>query len=414
MDNHPIPQDVTGFQFKLIGTMTLKQFALFGVPAVAAFLLYYSVFPVYVKYPLMFLLGIIGLALAFLPIEGRPADVMIKYFITALFAPNQFFYKKQGRLMTFASIDLQKAKKQATVDIRRDAQKELQLQTYLQTTKPVNNPLDVKETAFLQMLQQYSPAPPPPHKSSAFGLPIHLPKLGFSPFGEQGKDSKAQGANTAAQTPPSAQAQSPIAAPQQAQPKPAEPLASPSVPPAPIMHTPFQKPVVATQPAQSNPAPVAQVPQNDQIASQTIPPPAPSAPASAAQTQSSPQITVNTPHVSKIPKDMAQSLGLPNVPDSPNLITGLVRDPRGNVLANMLVEVKDKQGNPVRAFKTNQLGQFASATPLLNGTYTITFEDQGEQHKFDIIEITAKGEIIPPISVVSHDAREELRKALFN
>ena len=27
MDNHPIPQDVTGFQFRLIGDMTIKQFA---------------------------------------------------------------------------------------------------------------------------------------------------------------------------------------------------------------------------------------------------------------------------------------------------------------------------------------------------------------------------------------------------
>ena len=130
----------------------------------------------------------------------------------------------------------------------------------------------------------------------------------------------------------------------------------------------------------------------------------------------SPALTtaLSDPHVSKIPKDLAQSLGLPNVPDAPNLITGLVRDPRGNVLANILVEVKDKQGNPVRAFKTNQLGQFASATSLMSGSYTITFEDPTEQHKFDTIEITAKGEIISPISVVSHDAREELRKALFN
>ena len=69
----------------------------------------------------------------------------------------------------------------------------------------------------------------------------------------------------------------------------------------------------------------------------------------------------------------------------PNVITGIVKDPRGNPLANILVEVKDEQGNAVRAFKTNALGQFASATPLSNGSFTIEFDDPREQNKFDTV-----------------------------
>jgi len=90
-----------------------------------------------------------------------------------------------------------------------------------------------------------------------------------------------------------------------------------------------------------------------------------------------------------------------------------VRDARGNVLPGILVEIKDKDGNPVRAFKTNGLGHFASATPVANGIYTIIFEDLKGKQDFEVVQIEAKGEIMLPLEIISHDAREALRKELF-
>jgi len=40
MDNHPIPQDITGFEFKLIGNMTLKQFAYVAGGAIIGLVFY--------------------------------------------------------------------------------------------------------------------------------------------------------------------------------------------------------------------------------------------------------------------------------------------------------------------------------------------------------------------------------------
>jgi hypothetical protein len=111
---------------------------------------------------------------------------------------------------------------------------------------------------------------------------------------------------------------------------------------------------------------------------------------------------------------MQKSAGLPTAPEFPNVVTGIIKDPRGNPLQNILVEVKDSQGNAVRAFKTNALGQFASATPLTNGEYSIGFEDPREQNKFDTVAFKATGEIILPIEIISVDTREELRRSLFN
>lgn len=120
-----------------------------------------------------------------------------------------------------------------------------------------------------------------------------------------------------------------------------------------------------------------------------------------------------TSNVKRIPQGMGKNLGLPMSPTAPNIITGIIKDPRGNTLPNILVEVEDKDGNPVRAFKTNGLGRFLSATPLTNGVYIIKFEDPKAQHKFDSVEITIKNNVIMPLEIISIDAREELRKSLF-
>jgi hypothetical protein len=106
--------------------------------------------------------------------------------------------------------------------------------------------------------------------------------------------------------------------------------------------------------------------------------------------------------------------GTLSVPESPNLIIGVTKDPRGNTLSNILVEVKDKDGNPVRAFKTNEVGRFASVTPLINGAYTAEFEDPKAQNKFEKITINVTGQIILPIEAISIDTREELRRSLFS
>jgi hypothetical protein len=107
--------------------------------------------------------------------------------------------------------------------------------------------------------------------------------------------------------------------------------------------------------------------------------------------------------------------GFPTLPDVPNVVLGIVKDPRGKVLQNILVEVVDENETPVRAFKTNALGQFASATPLSNGSYKVFFEDPQKKHEFDTIEITLDGKsIFNPLEVTSVDQREKLRRELFS
>ena len=301
MENHPIPQDVTGFQFKLIGNMTVKQFAYLAVGIVLAWIFLQLPISFLIKIPLCAFFAILGIGLAFFPISGRPMDLMIGNYIKALFRPTQFIYEKRGQDLYFSN------KPVASVNTYKSSFNLLpndKLKTYLENQKIEKKNLAPNQTA----------------------APVSIPM-----------------ANIPSPTPT------------------AQPVAqSAYVPPAPQIPAPL--------PAQAKP---------------------PSA-------------------------RFGKYTGMPSAPESPNVITGIVKDPRGNPLPNILVEVRDKEGNPVRAFKTNEVGRFASATALINGAYAIEFEDPKGQNKFETKTINVTGEIITPIETTSIDTREELRRSLFN
>src|SRR3989338_3093903 len=98
MENHPIPQDVTGFQFKLIGEMTVKQFAYVAGGVVLAWIVFSLPLLFFIKLIIALILLFIGFSLAFVPIEGRPMDVMLSHFTRALFVPSRYVYRKIGAL----------------------------------------------------------------------------------------------------------------------------------------------------------------------------------------------------------------------------------------------------------------------------------------------------------------------------
>jgi len=91
----------------------------------------------------------------------------------------------------------------------------------------------------------------------------------------------------------------------------------------------------------------------------------------------------------------------PSLTSAPNVINGIVKDANGLLLSNAIIVVKDGKGEPVRALKTNKIGQFAISTPLPNGTYTMELEAPGRS--FDIIQVDVKGKVMPPIEIRSNN-----------
>jgi hypothetical protein len=262
MQQHPVPQPITSYEFRLVGDMTLKQFAKLAIGAILALIVYGINPPALLKWPLILLLGGTGGVAAFFPFEGRPLDVWVMAFFKRIYSPTQYIWKQ----------------------------------------KKSNTKLGVTNT--------------PPNNTPAPKLPLEN---------------------------------------------------NPSV------QTVFQAPKEVK---------VEKVLKAPSLEVKATPPPI--------------QPKVDLP---KVEAKFAPTSAMPTKPTIPNLLTGFVHDPKGKIVEGAILEIRDSGGIPVRAFKTNKLGQFQSATPLPSGNYEIETEKEGL--KFDIIKIELKGEILAPIEIVS-------------
>ena len=124
------------------------------------------------------------------------------------------------------------------------------------------------------------------------------------------------------------------------------------------------------------------------------------------------------PTITAIPsKAAAAEMGFTNLNQNPNIIAGVFKDPGRKILPNIILTIKDKQGSPLRAMKTNKLGQFATATPLPNGVYFLEADDPLKRYVFDIAEITLNGKVFTPVEIIAKGEkelmREKLNKAVF-
>src|SRR5258706_7298895 len=101
IEGHPIPQDITGFQFRLIGDMTIKQFAYLAVGLVFGWIFFQAPpVPFLVKVLLAAIPVLTGVIFAFVPFQGIGADTLILLFFKALIRPNQYVYNKTGKDFT--------------------------------------------------------------------------------------------------------------------------------------------------------------------------------------------------------------------------------------------------------------------------------------------------------------------------
>lgn len=101
MQQHPVPQNVTQYQFRLVGDMTLKQFLELLGGILLAYLFYASNLVFIFKWPLALLSVFMGIALAFFPIEDRPLDQWVTNFLKSIYQPTRFIWKKTNKIPSF-------------------------------------------------------------------------------------------------------------------------------------------------------------------------------------------------------------------------------------------------------------------------------------------------------------------------
>ncbi len=309
MYQHPIPQNVTSYQFRLVGDLTLKQFLEFLIGVGLAVLFYVSNLYSPLKAVLMGASVVFGIALAFIPIEERPLDQWVIAFFRAIYRPTQFVWHKQPLMPEYFHYQAV-ASTQATLETS-DAttqRKQAGLSSFMQTlpTDDFYNSLDTTQSEQLRYISGlFSTTPPPMTKATA-------PSAYNSPL---------------TSTPPAIH-----------------------VAPSPALPTPSEAP------------------------NQTLPPVTLTA-----------ELTANP------------TIPLPSPPAAINTLSGVVLTSLQQPLENAMIEIIDQQQTPIRATKTNKLGQFFSSTPLKNGVYDLRVEAPG--FTTSIMTFKAEGEIIPPVQI---------------
>lgn len=284
-EQHPVPQDITGFKFKLVGDMTLKQFGELAFGAILAYLFYASNWHPILKWPLVMFFGFLGVALAFLPIEERPLDVWIINFLRAIYRPTYYVWKKDTSGLAIAAPSPQVLPRPA-----------LQAWPYPKVEPEKEKPTATVPTVSVAELEKF-----------------RAQKLA-------GKQEEKKVTNIV------------------------------------TVDSLAQMRSVVEPPWASGATGQARVVDRPVRATQTI-----------------------------------------SLTDVPNIINGTVFDQRGAPMEGVVLVIKDKTSNSVRALKTNRVGQFIVSTPLEDGTYYLEFEMPN--YSFNTYEIDLAGVVIAPLTI---------------
>ena len=285
MEQHPIPQQITSYEFKLVGDMTLRQFAKAAGGVIIALLINSSKLVFFVKWPLIFIFAAGGLALAFVPFQDRPLETWLMAFIKSIYSPTIYTYKKE-RPENWLEIDLNK-------QLKSDEEEEVVV--------PIKEDSKVKE--FINS----------------------LPSIGR----EKEEEKKEVTEKTEESLKPKEEKE---------EEKKEEEI----------------------------------VPVNLDLKKEKLG-------------------ATGTAVFGEIP--------MPDIPDLPNLVVGMVLDLNHKIVEGAIVEIQDKDGNPSRVLKTNKLGQFKTLTQLSNGKYLVVTEK--ENLEFDRVEINLEGKIVEPIKILA-------------
>ncbi len=405
MEQHPVPQNISGFQFKLIGDMTVRQFGYLAAGVLTGYVILQLDWPSLIKWFLAALVAGGGFAFAFVPIEERPLDRWVVSFFKSIYAPTQFLWKKRPAppeilTATIAAVPLptpETLKKEAVA---------ARVEEYL-TTLPTapKGALDQKEEGFLAQISSFFA---PSITSQPVGLPPVKPEPEAAPLpAGLSAEAKAQvEALTKARPPAPAEnldkktqdLTGKISALEQE-------LSSQTITKERFLEIQSQLTALLKEKERLSEELVELKRQLTQKKETAVRP--------TVASQAPEETTVKI-----VSANVAPKIGMPKPPTVPNTISGIVKTQKGMVLPGILVEIRNPEGTPVRALKTGKLGQFSVSTPLPNGTFTLHLEDPQQTFHFDLIEVALDGGIVSPLEIFAKTQkdtiREELTKKLFS
>lgn len=305
MEQHAIPQQITSYEFKLVGEMTLKQFGKAAGGIIIALIINASPLVFFIKWPLIFIFAVGGLAMAFVPFQDRPLDVWLKAFIKSIYSPTIYVYRKKVQ-SNWLEIDLTK---------QIDSDKE----------DKIKEELPVKES---HKVQEFIESLPSIERED---------QVIMSSKDDTDLVEKIETKNQ----------------------------------------------VIMSQPDNGDTDLV------EKTAEETV----------EEEAVAPVNLDLKREKLEATGKAVFGEIPMPDLPEQPNLVVGMVTDSNGKIIEGAIVEIQDKEGNPSRVLKTNQLGQFKTSTQLAAGEYLVVTEKEG--FSFDRVEVILNNDIVKPIKIIA-------------
>ena len=436
MEQHPVPQNITSFQFRLIGDMTIKQFGYLSSGIILAYISYKLPLPFFFTWPMAVVFALLGFGFAFVPVEERPMDIWFFSFLKNVYNPTVFHWEHTEPLPEPSKSVVPPPPKIPSFSSSAVSQKTPAVQSARvapAVSKPTIPGLPPLKT----------PVPQPPHpasvQTSSFdtffsfvdnlfvtkpkALPAYVVRVEPRPdfAGQYSLQSKQI---PTIPTPSVTGKKTEVSQPSPLHEEKAEKhlddlktklemlqkqLTEKTMDEKRFLELQEQLTGLMTERQQMEKELIAL---RSKVQSQPIPQPQQFRSAGVVSSQKP-----NEPTVKTMNPDVATRMGLPRLTTFPNVVTGIVKDNDNNLLPGVLVTVKDKEGIPLRALKTNKLGQFAASTQLPNETYVVEVEDPRERFLFDRVQITTNGTVLPALQIVAKNKRmlerEVLEKQIF-
>lgn len=384
---HAIPQQVFSVKYKLVGSLTVRQFVILALSGGLGVALFYSGLLGFFGIIIALILVLFGVAFAFVPIQELPLDEWITAFFRAIYAPTRRIWAKSLEPAEFLVLEIPKLARTAEPGLSAEESRR-QLEIYLSTIhegKELSS-LDLAEKQYLDSIRTMAqklvvaevPAAPMPFARIAASTPaLTLEEVLATPSAQAAPAEHPSLASTVNFTEPVYMVQrghvsSYFAARRNVRVgRRLTPLAIAGA----MVYAPAREQVLTTEP----PSPL--FPPEPPVAPVSLAPPVPPEP-------------LATP-VSPIPK-RAAAKPITHPRAGENVIAGTVFDPQGEALAQTLLVVEDEKSNVVRAIKSNELGKFKTS-PIPNGRYAVRVLKTA--FPFATMEIELTGEKVPDLEI---------------
>jgi hypothetical protein len=101
MQQHPVPQNITGFEFKLIGFLTLRQFGYLAAAGVTDIILYAAQLPLIIVLLIGLPISLLALGLAFFRVNDQPFESWLAAFIKTIYSPTIRVWHREPKTLGF-------------------------------------------------------------------------------------------------------------------------------------------------------------------------------------------------------------------------------------------------------------------------------------------------------------------------